>query len=50
MQSAWTSAACGRSKKLPKLAELLSEKPRTKRTMTWQSMLGAATAWVASAR
>lgn len=48
MQLAWTMAACGRSKKLPKLADLLSDKPRKKRATSWQAMLGAATAWVAS--
>jgi ferric-dicitrate binding protein FerR (iron transport regulator) len=49
MQAAWTNAACGRSKKLPKLESLLSDRPATKRRTPWQSMLAAATMWAASA-
>ncbi|WP_156349169.1 MULTISPECIES: hypothetical protein [unclassified Sphingomonas] len=49
MQAAWTAAACGRTKKLPKLSDLLSDKPRPKKAATsWQAMLANASAWVAS--
>ncbi|WCP71551.1 hypothetical protein [Sphingomonas hankookensis] len=48
MQAAWTNAACGRAKKLPKLDSLLSDRPAKRRRTPWQTMLATATMWAAS--
>lgn len=47
---AWHIAALGRTKKMPKLKDMLHEAPGQKRRKTWQEMHDAAKAWVMGAQ
>jgi len=47
MQAAWTSAALGRSKKIPPLKQFMLKPVARPRRQNWQSMYAVAASWAA---
>ncbi|OZA21364.1 MAG: hypothetical protein B7X90_01765 [Novosphingobium sp. 17-62-19] len=48
MQAAWTAAALGRIKKMPRLKDMLSAQPKRSKPVSWQAMYASAASWAAA--